>query len=287
MCGILELLLFWRVATVVLSGWAVTFAVGLFSLGLPFVQFSSLVKRFLERHRGSDGPAACGCRDPQVGGHSRARMAPRPDRCRCGVVQPALFVLAGIAASFVTLVWTARDRPAARALTVTAVLWGVSATAAGGMFALRTVAAESRSSSDGSGPTASCRWMGLPDTSWVFLKLTWAFGSFGSGMGQMHGGLTYRWSPVFMLVMLAGLWALWKTRRDVALFLILPIVITAIASALKVYPFTARLFAFLLPGLLLATAAGANHLLSICPRPLSFSFPPASPCLAAHRSMRR
>ena len=58
------------------------------------------------------------------------------------------------------------------------------------------------------------------DVVWVFRKLTWAFGTFGSGMGHMHGGLSYRWSFVFMLVMIAGLWALWKTRRDVALFLI-------------------------------------------------------------------
>ena len=272
-CGILALFLFWRVATLVLSGWAVTFAVGLFSLGLPFVQFSSLVKQY-----SSDVAVATVLLLMAV--EIRRRGVTTRRAWLLGLIgaaavwfsQPALFVLAGIAASFVILVWTARDRAAARTLTVTGVLWGVSAAAAA-MFALRTVTAEDQAFfqwiwADGFMPIDG-PW-GL---AWVFLKLTWAFGSFGSGMGQMHGGLTYRWSPVFMLVMLAGLWALWKTRRDVALFLILPIAITAVASALKVYPFTARLFAFLLPGLLLATAAGAKHLLSVCPRPMSFLVP--------------
>ncbi len=113
------------------------------------------------------------------------------------------------------------------------------------------------------------------DLLWVFKKLTWAFGTFGSGMGQLHGGINYRWSPVFMIVMLVGLWALWKSRRgrDIALFIVLPIGITAIASALKVYPFTGRLLVFLLPGLLLATAAGASFLLSAWPQRLGFLIP--------------
>ena len=82
------------------------------------------------------------------------------------------------------------------------------------------------------------------DVIWIFKKLTWAFGAFGSGIGRTNGGLNYRWSIVFTFVMLAGFWSLWRRSRDVALFLGLPIVIVAALSAAQVYPFTARLFVF-------------------------------------------
>ena len=65
--------------------------------------------------------------------------------------------------------------------------------------------------------------------------------------------------------MLAGFWSLWRRSRDVALFLGLPIVIVAALSAAQVYPFTARLFVFLQPSLLLAVAAGAEYVLTIWP----------------------
>jgi hypothetical protein len=289
-CGILALCLFWGMAQRVLSGWSVTFAVGLFSLGLPFIIFSSLVKPY-----SSDIAIAVLILLASI---EIRRRGVTPGRALLiGVIggaavwfsQPALFVLAGIGVGFLILALEARDYATARMLMTTWVLWG-SSSAAAGLLALRSVTASDQ---------AFFQWiwadgfMPMPpqsalDLAWVFRKLTWAFGTFGSGMGAMHGGLGYRWSFVFTLVMIAGLWGLWKTQRDVALFLALPIVVTAGVSGLEVYPFTARLLAFLLPSLLLATAAGARHLFTRIPRRLSFLAPAglARPQhVAAHRAV--
>lgn len=274
-CGLLALVLFWSVAKRVLSGWAVTFAVGLFSLGTPFIYFSSLVKQYSSdvavaillllvsieiRRRGVTSKSAW-----LFGGIGAVAV---------WLSQPAVFILSGIAAGFIILVLRERDRAAAQRLIATGILWGLSAAGAA-IFALRHLSATDQE---------FFRWswaddfMPMPpqnpsDLLWMFNRLTWMFGRFGSGMGHTHGGLNYPWSLVFTVVTLAGLWALWKTRRDVALFLLLPIAFVATMSAAEIYPFSARLIVFLTPSLLLATAAGADYLLTAWPTRLKFLVP--------------
>jgi hypothetical protein len=259
--------LFQKVAARILSGWWESYAVGLFSLGVPFIYLSSLVKQY------STDIAA-----------SIVILLASIEVCRRGVTarralllgglgavvvwfsQPAIFVLAGIGSALLIRVWETRDGASARLLVRTWALWACSAVAAA-TLAVHNVTASDR---------AFFQWiwaegfMPFPpanvwDVAWVLRKLTWAFGTFGSGMGQMHGGLEYRWSFMFTIAMIVGAWALWNSRRDVSLFLLLPIVVTALASAPKIYPLTARLFAFLLPSVLLVTAAGASHLYSKTP----------------------
>jgi hypothetical protein len=107
--------------------------------------------------------------------------------------------------------------------------------------------------------------------------LTYAFGAFGSGPRRTNGGLNYPWSPLFAVVMLVGYVAIWKRRRDFALFLVVPALLTLAASAVRLYPFTGRVLSFLEPGFLLATAAGAQYVLEIWPNRLR----PATPALLA------
>lgn len=274
-CGIVSLLLFWLAAKRVLSGWAATYAVGLFSLGTPFVYFSSQVKQY-----SSDIAFAILILLAAI--EIRRRGVTKKRAWLLGVIGavavwfslPALFVLTGIGAALVILVWKARDFETARVLLRTWFLWGVSSAAAG-IFALRNVTPADREFfrsiwAEGFMPMPP---RSLTEVLWPFSKLTLAFGAFASGMGRTNGGLNYRWSWVFAAMMLLGLWALWKRQRDVALFLALPIVVAVAASALKLYPFTARLFVFLLPSLLLAIAAGAVHLLSIWPPRMRFLAP--------------
>jgi hypothetical protein len=152
-------------------------------------------------------------------------------------------------------------------LAVTGVLWASSA-AAVAFVALRTVTPTDHAYfksvwADGFMPMPP---RSVSDAFWVFNKLTWAFGMFAEGVGRTHGGLNYRWSILFVLVMLTGIWALWRRRREAALLLALPILVVAGLSAVQVYPFTARLFLFLQPSLLLATAAGAAHVTAVCLR---------------------
>jgi hypothetical protein len=59
---------------------------------------------------------------------------------------------------------------------------------------------------------------------------------------------------LYLALAALGLALLWRRRRAAALFLILPIVLTLAAAAVRQYPFRDRLILFLLPGLLLAVA---------------------------------
>jgi hypothetical protein len=263
-CGLLAMVLFWRVSARVLTGWAVPFAVGLVALGMPFIYFSVQVKQY-----SSDVAAALAVLLLSI--DLRARGMTRRRALAAGLAgaalvwfsQPVLFLLAAIGAALVVLAWRERARDAAIPIATLGALWASSA-AAVVWTSLRSLSAKDGEYfravwAEGFMPMPPER---LADLIWPLRKITWAFGVFVEGVGRTHGGLNYRWSVVFTAVMLFGLWRLWRTRRDVALFLALPIVLVAALSAARLYPFTARLFLFLQPSLLLATAAGAGAIAS-------------------------
>lgn len=276
-CGILAQLLFWQVAKRVLNGWFVPLAVGLLSLGIPFIYFSSQVKQY-----SSDVAAAVLLLFAAV--DIRRRGVTRVRACWFGIIgaitvwfsQPATFVLAGIGAALLLLVWAERDRFAAGAYAISGILWATSASAAA-LLAMRNLSDMDREYfrafwADGFMPFPPTT---AADFGWLLNKLVWAFGAFAFGMSRMSGGLNYRWSAVFALTMFLGVWAFWKSgrNRDVALFIGLPVVVVAVLSAVKLYPFTARLFTFLLPSLLLATAAGTEQVLASWPSRAQFLTP--------------
>ena len=62
--------------------------------------------------------------------------------------------------------------------------------------------------------------------------MTYAFGAFGSGPRRTNGGLNYPWSSLFAVMMFVGLGATWKKRRDIALFLGVPALLTLAAYRL-------------------------------------------------------
>ena len=262
--GLASLFLFWSVSKRVLSGWAGTLAVGLFSLGIPFIYFSSQVKQY-----SSDVAAALLLLLAALVTHRRGLT---PGRAFClgmlgsAVVwfsQPAIFVMAGIGTALLVLALGGGERHAARRLAITLMLWAASAAAvvAHSVWNVRPMDQEYFHWFWSSG------FMPLPprtlsELGWLPGKLTWVFGAFGPGLGHTNGGLNYRWSPIFTAMMVYGYWVLWRKQRDAALFLLLPVLVAIGLSALSLYPFTARLLAFLIPFLLLAVAAGAGALLT-------------------------
>ena len=274
-CGLCSLGLFWAIAHRVLSSWAVPYSVGLFSLGVPFIYFSSQVKQYSTdvaaalfivlltlraRERGTTGREAFWL---GLAGAVAAWFS-----------QPAVFVMAGIGAGLLILTAIERNHGAAKRLILPLTLWGVSA----GAIAVHSIS--NVSPLDGE----YFRWfwadgfMPMPprtagDLAWLPGKLTWVFGAFELGLGQTNGGLNYRWSPFFALVMAYGYWILWRTQRATALFLLLPTLVVVVLSAASIYPFTARVIAFLIPFFLIATAAGAGHLVTNLPRRLQFLTP--------------
>jgi hypothetical protein len=276
-CGVLSQILFWQVAKRVLNGWSVPFAVGLLSLGIPFIYFSSQAKPY-----SSDVAAAALLMLVAI--EVRRQGVTRARACWFGITgaivvwfsQPAGFVLAGIALALVVMVWTERDVFAARTYALSGIMWAASVSVAA-LLAMRNLRDTDRHYlqafwSEGFMPFPPKT---IADLGWLPNKLIWAFGAFAAGMGRTNGGLNYRWSVVFTITMSVGLWALWKSgkNRDVALFVGLPVVVVAALSAAKLYPFTARLCTFLLPGLLLATAAGAEQLLAHWPSRAQFLTP--------------
>ncbi len=78
--------------------------------------------------------------------------------------------------------------------------------------------------------------------------------------------LRYRWPAVFLVVAALGLVALWQTRRHVALLLFAPMLVALTAAVAHQYPFRGRLMVYLIPGLLLAIAAGAEWMRRVVSR---------------------
>lgn len=101
----------------------------------------------------------------------------------------------------------------------------------------------------------------LADVSWIWDRLTWLYGAFVTGLRRTNGGLGYPWSQVFVVLLIVGYFALWRRRADVALIFLLPVVATMGAAVFHVYPFTGRVVTFLLPAVLIPTAAGASYVI--------------------------
>jgi hypothetical protein len=68
----------------------------------------------------------------------------------------------------------------------------------------------------------------------------------------------YRLPELFLLLSLLGLAVLWRRQRGLALLLLGPLLIGITAAVAQQYPFRGRLMLYLMPGLLLAIAAGAE-----------------------------
>jgi hypothetical protein len=261
LAGVTALFLFWAVARRVTPGWPAVFALGLFSLAIPSVYSASQVKQY-----SSDAAVSLflilAALALQTG---RLRRAFVVLLAVIGAVLPwlsqtAVFVIAGITAALV-IQPSKGDAPGRLRLLAPHLIWLVSAAVAA-LHAFSTVTAADREYFRAFWRVGFVPFPpeGLRDLLWLPEQFVWVFGSFGTGLGQLQGGLKYRWSYVFAAVMAYGVWTLWRTRRDVALLLSLPVVATVGASAFRFYPFTARLAAFLIPLLLIFVAAGTGQL---------------------------
>jgi hypothetical protein len=293
LCGIAALLAFARLAHHLLDDWAAPFAAGMFALGAPFVFFASQVKQYSSDILASVVVLATAAWMRRQPGEIRRSLT-------LGLVgavavffsQPACFIVAGIGTALALLHVRERPRPAMGPLAVVGIMWGLAFSAAI-VIGLRAMSPTDRLYMHwywGAG-----FWPVPPrnasDLLWPFEQLTYAFGAFGSGPRRTNGGLSYPWSPLFAAVMVAGYAGLWRTRRDVALFIVAPVLMTLAASAFWLYPFTGRVLSFLEPGFLLATAAGARYVLEIWPNRMQIVSPAllavlgGSPVFAAVRGL--
>lgn len=252
LCGLLGLVLYQRLAARLLRGAAAPIAVALFALGLALIRYSAETKQY-----GVDATAAVGLtllaldlreRDRSTAGLLLAGVA--------GLLviwfsQSAALVMTGLGAALALCWLLERDRRTLRALLGTVPLWAVAAVVA--------VVVGEHSMTPSTRAFMQDFWRGgflpLPPrvstaAPWLWERLT---GLFGDGWT-----LRYPWPWAFALLALGGVAALWRQRRDAALLVAGPFAVTLVAAAAQQYPFRTRLVVFLVPGALLAAAAGAG-----------------------------
>jgi hypothetical protein len=293
LCGIAALLAFARLAHHLLDDWAAPFAAGMFALGAPFVFFASQVKQYSSDILASVVVLATTVwMRRQPGAIRRSLTLGLVGAVAVFFSQAACFIVAGIGASLALLYLLERPRPPVGPLAVLGITWGFAFIVAIAL-GLRALSPMDRLYmhwywSSGFWPVPP---RGVSDLFWPFEQLTYAFGAFGSGPRRTNGGLSYPWSALFAALTVAGIVSLRKDRRDVALFLATPVLITLVASAFGLYPFTGRVLSFLEPSFLLATAAGARYVLAIWPDRLQIATPAllailgGSPLMAAVRGL--
>lgn len=250
--GIVGLVLFRRLASRTLAGLAVPFALGLFAIAVPFLVFGAEVKQYE-----LDATAAILLTLLAIDliDHDRSlrhmAMVGAAGLLVIWFSQAAVLVMAGIGVGVLGLWLSNRDRRLGRILLVTMPAWGVAALVA----------------------VVVGRWSMSPSTA-AFMAEFWASGFLplpfnpGKALGWLVGQaqsafsdltmLRYAWPPLYLLLAAIGIGALWHRRRPVAWLLAGPLLIALLAAAAHQYPFRGRLMLYLIPGLLLTIAAGAD-----------------------------
>jgi hypothetical protein len=253
LCGVAGLVLFRRLAERTLDGWAVPFAVALCALGLPFLRYASEVKQYEV-----DATAAILLLLLAVGLRRREQSTRRLVLAGlAGLVivffsQASVLVMAGLGLGVAVDWLLTRDRDAGRVLVYTMPLWAIAAVVA--------IAAGLRSMSPSTREFMYNFWTPgfFPWPIKSALDVLWFWGP-AVTLFNDPTLLRYRWPVLFLIVATVGMAALWRDRRDVALLLLGPLVVALLAAMAHQYPFRGRLVLYLLPGLLLAIAAGAEQ----------------------------
>jgi hypothetical protein len=233
-----------------LSGWAAVFATALFAFGWQLFHYSAEVKQYA----GDVMVAALlllvafdlSLPSPPKSAYRRAAVA---GALGVWFSMPAAFVVAGLGAALFLESLLRRPRRIPRALLLTVAVWAVSAAVSGFWYLTRADPA-TRSFLYGywtdSFPPFPLRRRG--DLLWpinqIVLFFRWMMG--------------YPRPGIFAGLTLVGFFGLWRRRRDSALLLAGPFVVTLAASAVHFYPLRGRLTLFLGAGVLLLAAEGAR-----------------------------
>jgi len=254
LCGLLSLILFWRVAARALDPFAVAVALGLFVLGLPFIRYTTELKQY-----GADLAAALALILIALDLRS-----PPPAVRRCVLAglaafpmvwfsQAAILVAVGIGAVFAVLWLLQRDPVARLPALITGPIWVASALV--GLWVARhhttpeTIAYMHRFWGQRLGffplPPRHAR-----DALWLWDRI-----------GQLYAEeamLKYPLPRLYESIAVLGLILLWRRARDVALIVVTPLAAAAAAAILQQYPFRLRVVLFVVPTLLLLVATGVR-----------------------------
>jgi hypothetical protein len=254
LAGIAGLLLFRRLAERTLGGWPVPFAVGLMAIGIPFIRYAIEVKQY---HLDATASillllVALSLREREPG-NTRLALAALAGFLGPWFSQASVLVMAGIGLAFALMWAVSRDRPTARVLLIVMPVWALSAViaVAVGRDSMTPSTSEFMQDFWGSG------FFPLPLDSVADLRwfLDQALSAFADPFL-----LRYAWPALYLALAVIGMIRCWRTRRDVALLLLGPLLVALGAAIAQQYPFRGRLMFYLLPGLLIAVAAGAESM---------------------------
>ncbi|MDQ2765814.1 MAG: glycosyltransferase family 39 protein [Gemmatimonadota bacterium] len=254
LCGIASVFVFCRVARRTLSGSAVPIAVAIFALSPPLIRYSAELKQY-----GCDVLAILVL---TLVGLSLCTRTPTVRECvRAGLIgaftilfsQAAVLVLAGIGAAL-TLRFALRWRELPRRVVlVTVPIWACAAVI-GLVMARHYMTAHTIEFMHWFWRTR-LGFLPLPTSASGFAL--WTRDRFTQFFDAMSG---YPVPLVYTLLCIAGFVVLWR-RREVALILLGPIAVTFAAAVAQQYPFRMRVVLFLLPSLLIATAAAMGWII--------------------------
>jgi hypothetical protein len=259
LAGLAGLFLFRTLAEEALRGTAVVLAIAMFALGLPLIRYSGEVKQY-----GLDAAAAVALTLLALSlRHERTLR----DRILIGVCafaiilfsQASAVVMAGLGGALLVLWLLDRDPPTRSALLTTIPLWATASVVAVLMGA-RSMTASTRA-------FMQAFWnpgflprpvQAMPTVRWLWQRVVDLFGD--------PWTLRYDFPWFFAILALLGLIALWRQKRTAALLIAAPMAATLLAAIAHQYPFRSRLIVFLVPGAILATAAGAGWIADLASR---------------------
>jgi hypothetical protein len=226
--------------------------VTLYAIGIPFIRYGAEVKQY-------EFDATVATLLLLV-----ATNLVRPGMSRTGLAlagfagfiliwfsQASVLVMGGIGLALAIQWLTSRDGLTGQALLITMPLWAVAS--------LLAIAAGLRSMTPSTSEFMHDFWRSgfVPRPVVSATSLRWLWDSVLSVFTDPTL-LRYPWPVLFLGIALLGVIILWRTRRDVALLVLAPMAMGLVAAIAQQYPFRGRLMFYLVPGLVLAIAAGAE-----------------------------
>ena len=251
-CAIVSLILFRRLAERVLTGVGPAVALFVFAIGFPFIRYAVVVKQY-------ELDVMAAILLMLIAFNLRDRCTTTKRLLLLGLVgfavisfsQASVLVMAGLGFAFAVDWLGSRDENALRALLFTVPLWAAASVLAV-IIGVRSMTPSTRTFMDDfwAGGFIPLPFRGVSALHWFWESLTSLFSDLTL--------LRYRWPVVFVVVALVGVIVLWRRSRSLAFFLLCQFTIAIVAAVAQQYPLRGRLALWLLPGALLAVAAGAE-----------------------------